>query len=114
MAKNGRDLLKRFNRVLAWLTLIVFVVFVFAGYGMTNPAVTSALSGGVFNKVNSSYIHIHLAAPILILLMVHVLIGLRNALVRWGVKEELLLNLFLVVLGVFVAGVIIVLQYFVL
>jgi hypothetical protein len=114
MAKNDRDLLKRFNRVLAWLTLVVFVVFVFAGYGMTNPTVTSALTGGVFTKVTSFYIHVHLAAPLLILLMVHVLIGLRNALTRWGVKERMLLNVFLVVLGVFVAGVIILLQYFIL
>ena len=111
---ENKDLLKRFNRMLAWLTLIVFVVFVFAGYGMTNPAVTSALSGGVFNKANSFYIHVHLAALVVILLMVHVLIGLRNALTRRGVKEGLLLDVFLVVLGVFVAGVIILLQYFIL
>jgi hypothetical protein len=114
MVKNERDLLNRFNRVLVWLTLVLFVVFAFAGYGLTNPRVTSELSGGVFTKAFSLYVHVNLAAPVLILVMIHVLVGLRNALVRWGVDAGLLLNVFLVALGAFTAGVIIVLQYFIL
>lgn len=114
MVRNDRDLLNRFNRMLVWLTLVLFVVFAFAGYGLTNPRVTSELSGGVFTKAFSFYVHVNLAAPLLMLVVVHVLIGLRNALVRWGVESGLLLNVFLVALGVFAAGVIVVLQYFIL
>jgi Ni,Fe-hydrogenase I cytochrome b subunit len=114
MAKNDSNLLKRFNRVLVWLTLVVFVVFVLAGYGITNPTVTSELSGGVFTRAFSLYVHLNLAAPLLILLLIHVLIGMRTALTRWGVEEGMLLNVFLVVLGLFAATVIILLQYFIL
>jgi hypothetical protein len=114
MLRNDSDLLNRFNRVLVWLTLVLFVVFVFAGYGLTNPRVTGELSGGVFTKAFSFYVHVNLAAPLLILIMIHALIGLRNALMRWGVEAGLLLNVFLVALGVFTAGVIILLQYFIL
>ena len=51
---------------------------------------------------------------ILILLMIHVLIALKTTLTRWGVKEERLLNVVLVALGLFVSALLILARYLIL
>jgi hypothetical protein len=84
-----------------------------SGFGITNPAMTSELTGGVFTPSVSLYLHLNLAAPVLILLMIHVLIGLKNALTRWGIEEGRLLNTVIIALGLFVTALIIVARYLV-
>ena len=93
--------LARINRILVWPTLILVIVFVFSGYGITNPALMGELSGGALNRTVSIYLHTALAAPVLLLLLIHILIGMRTALTRAGVKEGTLLDAFLVLLAVF-------------
>jgi len=78
-----------------------------------NPKTTSDLTGGLFNFSNSSYWHLNLVVPVLILLMIHMLIALKITLTRWGVKEAGLLNVVLVALGLFVAALIILARYLV-
>jgi cytochrome b subunit of formate dehydrogenase len=107
--QNGR--LQRFNRLLAWSTVVLFAVFVISGFGMTNPKLTTDLTGGIFTSSFSMYLHVNLAAPVLILLLIHLLIGMRTALTRWGIEEGLLLNAFVIALGVFVAALIILARY---
>jgi len=59
-------------------------------------------------------LHVNLAAPVLILLLIHLLIGMRTALTRWGMEEGMLLNAFVIGLGLFVATLIILARYLVL
>ena len=80
---------------------------------MTNPRMVSELTGGVFTFSVSQYLHLNLAVPVLILLMIHVLIGLKTALNRWGVEEGKLLNVVLIALGFFATALIILARYFV-
>lgn len=110
--QNGR--LQRFDRLLAWSTVILFAVFVVSGFGMTNPRLTAELTGGIFTSSFSMYLHVNLAAPVLILLLIHLLIGMRTALTRWGIEEGMLLNAFVIILGLFVAALIILARYLVL
>lgn len=105
--------LQRFNHILAWVTVILFIFFALSGYGITNPEATTQLTGGIFTRAFSLYLHLKLAAPVLILLLIHVLIGGKTALTRWGLHKEKLLDTLLVLVGLFVAGIIIWLQYFV-
>lgn len=84
-----------------------------SGFGITNPRMTSELTGGVFNVNNSLYWHLNLVVPVLVLLMIHVLIALKNALTRWGVEEARLVNVVLIALGLFVTALIILARYFV-
>jgi hypothetical protein len=113
MGKVNDRFLTKLNRVLVWLTLVLFVVFTVSGYGITNPELIRELTGGVFTRAISLNLHLHLAFPVLALLTIHILIGAKSALTRWGVKQERLLNAFLILLGVFVAALLILMQYFV-
>ena len=101
MEKKIINRLTRINRILVWPTLILVIVYVFSGYGMTNPALIGELSGGALNRTASIYLHTTLTVPVLLLLLIHILIGMRSALTRAGVKEGTLLDAFLVLLAVF-------------
>ena len=110
---SPNDFLVRVNRLLVWPTLFLSVAYVIFGYGITNPGVVSELSGGVLNRALSLYLHTVLAVPVLVLLLVHILIGLRSALIRWGVKKGTLLNTFLLLLGIFAVVLLLLMQFFV-
>ena len=114
MTKKENGYLQRFNRMLVWPTAVLLIVFVFSGFGMTNPKLTNALTGGIFTGAFSMYLHVNLAAPVLMLLLIHALIGMRTALARWGIEEGMLLNAFLITLGLFVAALIILARYLIL
>jgi hypothetical protein len=111
MARTGSGYLQKFNRVLVWPTTVLLIVFVVSGYGVTNPALIGELTGGILDRSLSLYLHINLAVPVLVLLLVHILIGLKSTLTRWGVEEGNLLNAFLILLGVFVTVLIVLMQY---
>jgi hypothetical protein len=105
--------LKQFNRLLVWPTLVLFIILAVSGYGITNSATMSKLTGGLLTHAVSEYLHVVLALPTLTLLMIHVLIAMRSTLTRWGVKEGRLLDSFLIVLGGFAMTLIVLMQYLV-
>ena len=112
MENEKKDYLKRFNRLLAVPTLVLFIILAISGYGITNPVVVSELTGGLFaDRYLSLRIHTAVALPALILLTVHILIAMRSALIRWGVKESNLLNAFLILLGAFAVALLVLMQY---
>ena len=92
---------------------MLLIIVVISGFGITNPRTTSELTGGLLTQYNSLYWHLNLVVPVLILLMIHVLIGLKTALTRRGVKEARPLNAVLVALGLFVAALIILARFLV-
>lgn len=113
MEDAKKDYLKRFNRLLVWPTLILFILLTVSGYGITNPSLIGELTGGVLNHTFSLYLHMKLVLPTLLLLMVHILIAIKSTLTRWGIKEGKLLNTFLILLGAFTVVLIIIMQYLV-
>lgn len=113
MGKANDRFLTKFNRVLVWLTLVLFIVFIISGYGVTNPELIRELTGGVFTRAISLNPHLNLAFPVLALLTIHVLIGAKSALTRWGVKEGMLLNVFLLLIGIFTMTLLALMQYFI-
>lgn len=114
MERAKSSYLKKFNRLLVWLTLVLFIIFALSGYGIINPELTSALTGGLLVRSLSLYLHLNLAFPILTLITIHVLIGAKSALTRWGVKEGRLLDSFLIILSIFSISLLALMQYFIL
>ena len=110
MRKTNAYILIKLNRWLIWLTLPLFIVFAFCGYGITNPTLTMSLSGGIFNRATSTYLHTTLAPLVLFLSTVNTLIGAKFALIRKGIKDGLFLNSFLTALGIFVTILIVTFQ----
>jgi len=113
MEKTKKDHLKELNRLLVWPTLVLFIVFTVSGYGILNPGTVSGLTGGLFTRAFSLYLHTTLTLPTLALVMIHVLIAVRLVLIRWGVREGNLLNTFLVLLGTLTIVLLVLMQYMV-
>jgi hypothetical protein len=111
--ETKKDRLTRVNRVLVWPTLVLFIGLAVSGYGITNPGLIGELTGGLFTHSFSLRLHEDLVFPTLTLLMVHVLIAIRSTLIRWGVREGVLLNAFIVLLGTFTVTLVAVMQYLV-
>ena len=112
MEEEKKDYLKRFNRLLAVPTLVLFIVLAISGYGITNPIVVSELTEGLFyDRYFSLRVHTAVVLPALVLLTVHILIAMRSTLIRWGVRDGNLLNAFLILLGAFAATLLVVMQY---
>ncbi|MGB8781401.1 MAG: hypothetical protein WCD81_12235 [Candidatus Bathyarchaeia archaeon] len=106
-----KDYLKRFNRLLVWPTLVLFIILAISGYGIVNPVVVRELTGGLFaDRYLSLRVHTDVVLPALTLLMIHVLIAIRSTLIRWGVKESNLLNAFLILLGAFTVALLVLMQ----
>ena len=93
-----------------WPTLVLFVAFVIVGYGITKPEIVNALTGGVLTRSVSIYLHTVLTAPVLILIMIHVLIDVKLALDRRGVGYGRLADALLITLGIITSAVIVLLQ----
>lgn len=103
--------LAKLNRLLVWPTLVLFIVYVFSGYGITNSRLVGELTSGVLTHSLSLSIHTTIATPVLFLLSIHVLIGLRSGLIRQGVQDGRLLNVFLILLGVLSTTLMILMQF---
>jgi hypothetical protein len=110
LTENRNDFSKRLNNLLVWPTLVLLIVFAFAGYGTLNSNLTSKLTGGLFTTAFSLYLHKSLAAPVLILLTIHVIIGLKSALTRRGIGKGTFPNIVLVTLGLLAVAMILLLQ----
>jgi cytochrome b subunit of formate dehydrogenase len=101
MPKTHNHYLLKFDRILTWVSLVLLIILVITGYGIVNPKVISELTGGILTRPLSLYLHTTLDVPVLVLLMFHVLIQLRFALMRWRVKDGVPLNAFIIILGLF-------------
>jgi len=87
------------NRVIVWVLLILIVLFVISGYGLLKPSLIRSLTGGRIDYQMSLFIHTTLDTPLLVFLLVHVIIEAKFLLRRWGVKNEKILNITLMTLG---------------
>jgi hypothetical protein len=111
MEKKRNSYLAKLNRMLIWPTFVLFVFYVICGFGIINLSSVSALTGNVLDRDRSAYFHTTLTAPVLILLLIHMMIGLRFNLIHWGVREGKLLNASVIGLGAFFIALFIILQY---
>ena len=113
MGKPERNYLQRFNRLLVWPTLVLFIILAVSGYGALNPGLVSELTGGLLTHPVSLYLLTTLVLPTLVLLLIHVLIAMRATLIRWRIPEGRLLDAFLILLGIFALSLMILMQYLV-
>jgi len=112
-ARTRANHLQSFNRLLVWPTLVLFILLAVSGYGILNPGLVSELTGGLLTHASSLRLHTTLILPTLTLLMIHILIALRSTLIRWGVREGRLLNVFVLLLGAFGLTLMVSMQYLV-
>jgi len=63
--------IKLIQKILAWILLIVVVLMVLSGYGITEFKIVEALTFGLLGKALSFSLHSALAIPFIILLLLH-------------------------------------------
>lgn len=90
--------LMKANRVIVWILLFLVLMLIISGYGLTKPSLIRSLTGGMIDYQTALFIHTSLDAPFLILLLIHVVIEIKFSLMRWGVKNQKLLNLLMLML----------------
>ena len=87
---NLNNLLKRIDRVIVWILLSLFLIFMISGYMITK---------GFINRYYGLLLHTELDIPIMIFFTAHFLINLRFLLTRWGVKDNLLFKVLVLIIG---------------
>ena len=88
---DGYNALNKVDRVTAWLLWILFLLMTISGF---------MLSKGFIDRYWGFLAHFDLVIPIVAVFTIHFAIRLRLMLVRWKMREGLLLNLLPVLVGV--------------
>ena len=63
---------KRTKRVTNWLLLVVVVLYIITGFGMTQFRIVEPLTLGLLNRLLAFQVHTYLWAPFLVLLALHI------------------------------------------
>ena len=63
---------KEVKRVTNWLLLLVVVLYIVTGFGMTQFRIVEPLTLGLMNRLLAFQIHTYLWIPFLVLLVLHI------------------------------------------
>jgi len=77
------------NKIIAYLSLLVILLYLLTGYGMTKSETITKLTFGKLTRSLSHSIHEYLVIPLIILLLLHIILSC-NILPHF--KEERSLN----------------------
>lgn len=91
--------LMKMNRAIVWVLLFFMIMLVITGYGLTKPNLIYSLTGGLIDYWVAFNLHTLLDVPLLILLLIHVIIEIKFSFMRWGFKNQKLLNFLMLMLG---------------
>jgi hypothetical protein len=83
-------LLKKFDRIIVWILLTLFMVFMISGYMITK---------GFIHRYYGIILHTRFDLLIMVIFIIHFTINLKFALMRWKFKDSKKLNLFCMVVG---------------
>ncbi|MBM3133477.1 MAG: hypothetical protein FJZ95_10685 [Chloroflexi bacterium] len=72
---DGKAWIKWVRRVIRWALLIVTLVYLVTGFGITEFRTVESLTFGHLDKVRAFRIHTHLEIPFITLLALHVLLS---------------------------------------
>ena len=62
--------------IVAYLSLLIIVLYVITGYGITQDETITKLTYGILTKSVSFKIHTHLLIPLVIFLLLHLILAL--------------------------------------
>lgn len=64
------------KKIVAWLSLVVVVLYVITGYGITKAETMAKISFGLLTRDVSKAIHFNLLIPLIILVLAHLVLAL--------------------------------------
>ncbi|KYK24234.1 hypothetical protein AYK25_09845 [Thermoplasmatales archaeon SM1-50] len=71
-------LLQTFKTLTHLLLLIVIIIFIITGLGITHYQIIELLTSGVLSKLTSYQIHSNLLIPFIVLLILHIVFTFRK------------------------------------
>jgi len=84
--------LVKLNRFSAWILLILIILFIVSGYGVTKQVINPVFAANLHNKL--------LPIPLFIFFLLHVGISIRYALRRWKLfKNEKTANAYVLIIS---------------
>lgn len=60
------------KKTIAWLSLLVIVLYIITGFGMTKTETVTKLTFGLLDRSLSHTIHVSMEIPLVILLLAHI------------------------------------------
>ena len=85
---RAERLLIRIDRLAAWGSALLLILYVISGFGLTRPARVTDLTGGLVAPRLAFTLHNNLVIPLLILFAFHTFMGLRRALMRTARRKH--------------------------
>ena len=97
--------LLKISRFCAWTLIVLILLYFVSGYGMTRTGLMYRLTFGLMDRGVALWIHdVLLTIPMAIAFLLHTLISVRSALIRWNVKNKFVLNWLMIGIGVVLFG----------
>jgi len=110
-ATRVNDYLRRISRLSAWALLVVVIVLVVSGWGMTHTEIIYKASFGLIDRGVANSVHRAINIPVAIFLLTHVLINIKLGLLP-RFEKTWLTNGILVVVGIGLLILTIYMEYF--
>lgn len=95
--------LKTIDRIVVWILLALFLVFMVSGYMITR---------GFLNRYYGFLLHTRLDLPIMVFFVIHIAINVRCVLMRRGVADRKPLNVAVLIVGMALFAFIVYLDQF--
>ncbi len=111
-SEKARNVLKTLARISAWALLIMVIVIVLSGWGITQTSVIYKLSFGLIDRGVANSIHTAANIPLAFFFLVHVLINIKLASMKRNFRFPWLVNAVLIVVGIGLMAIMVYMEYF--
>lgn len=105
--------LKIFTRISAWLLLVVVVVLVVSGWGITRTEIIYKATFGLIDRRMADSIHRATNLPLAVLFLSHVLLNIRLAIYRTNQHRVWLINSTLIIIGLILIALVLYMEFWV-
>lgn len=104
--------LRRFARVSAWLLLVVVVLLVLSGWGITRTEIIYKATFGLVDRRLADSFHRIINLPMAVFFLTHVLINIRLAITTTKPALIRLVNTLIIIVGVALMALFVYVEYF--
>src|SRR3990172_8277381 len=105
--------LKIFTRISAWLLLVVVVILVVSGWGITRTEIIYKATFGLIDRRLADFIHRVTILPLVVLFLSHVLLNIRLAIYRTNQHRVWLINGILIIGGLLLLALVLYMELWV-
>lgn len=96
--------LRKVSRFCAWALIVLMLLYFVSGYGITKSGLIYKATGGLMDRGAALRMHTYLTIPMVAAFLLHTLISMRFAMIRWNVKNKVVLNWVFLGVGVVLFG----------